>query len=512
MKMFFGSILVLISLFLPHWICVGARFYLCGLYIKRYSLYNYVTISFSPRIKWSVTVMQTYEGRENYIFVSYAHKNSAEVMRILERLWAKGYRIWYDEGIVPGSEWTDYIASHVRNSAAVMLFISPESVASKYCNQEIVYALKHNKPILAVFLEKTELSDGLDLQLCVLQSIDCEKFSTEGALVEKICQWSDLLPCAGNAPAQRYASAREMAADLRKLGTEPAEDEDNMTVVDIPVPQMKPTVKKKSMPKGEGRREEKSVREVAPAPAAKVPDEPAVDPTVAKIYRTSWILCLITDLLFALMLYQVIGESGVIGYIVFAVFLIPALIECLHLFKPSKKILLRAKQSPESYAQLFGIERAFFKKSVGSWVKWWLIWIFCVIYALLFVSLYCSSVAAKDLSFLFGGLMFFVWAIRLVRVKMVYSKTYGSVDGIPASAAKTPAPSKPASIIPKLNASNSRISIFVYLGLALLGFLVLCVIFFYELTQNGFEPEFARYCAPAFVVLALFLFWLAKLK
>ena len=45
-----------------------------------------------------------YEGTENYIFVSYTHKDSEAVFSVIERLHKRGYRIWYDDGIAPGSE------------------------------------------------------------------------------------------------------------------------------------------------------------------------------------------------------------------------------------------------------------------------------------------------------------------------------------------------------------------------------------------------------------------------
>ena len=45
-----------------------------------------------------------YEGKEPYIFISYAHKDSDRVFPILEELDRRGYRVWYDDGIAPGSE------------------------------------------------------------------------------------------------------------------------------------------------------------------------------------------------------------------------------------------------------------------------------------------------------------------------------------------------------------------------------------------------------------------------
>ena len=55
-----------------------------------------------------------YKGREPYVFISYAHKDGAEVRAVLERMQKDGYRLWFDEGIDPGTEGDDVIAAHVK--------------------------------------------------------------------------------------------------------------------------------------------------------------------------------------------------------------------------------------------------------------------------------------------------------------------------------------------------------------------------------------------------------------
>ena len=43
-----------------------------------------------------------YKGSDNYIFISYAHKDIEEVLSFIERLQAEGFNVWFDEGIDPG--------------------------------------------------------------------------------------------------------------------------------------------------------------------------------------------------------------------------------------------------------------------------------------------------------------------------------------------------------------------------------------------------------------------------
>ena len=54
-----------------------------------------------------------YEGTEPYIFISYSHKDSNVVFPAIRALQEAGYPVWYDAGIQAGSEWPEYIASHL---------------------------------------------------------------------------------------------------------------------------------------------------------------------------------------------------------------------------------------------------------------------------------------------------------------------------------------------------------------------------------------------------------------
>ena len=112
-----------------------------------------------------------YDGGEDYIFISYAHKDSEYVIPVLERMNSEGYRIWYDDGIMPGSEWPEFIAEHLKDCAAVISFISPESINSHNCRREMTYAMSKKKPFLGIFLRETSLSPGVEMQLSAQQCI-----------------------------------------------------------------------------------------------------------------------------------------------------------------------------------------------------------------------------------------------------------------------------------------------------------------------------------------------------
>lgn len=166
--------------------------------------------------------LSAYEGSENYIFISYAHRDSDRVFPIMEFLSRQGYRIWYDEGISPGSEWPEEIAQHLNNSAMVMAFVTPNSMASVNCRREINFALSRQKPFLSVMLEPTEMPLGMELQLSAQQSVLRHNFPSEEKFLEKICACPELACClAKSAPAWPAAPVTEPKPEPRPHTTEP---------------------------------------------------------------------------------------------------------------------------------------------------------------------------------------------------------------------------------------------------------------------------------------------------
>ena len=139
--------------------------------------------------------ISVYEGQDPFVFVSYAHKDSDAVYRILRLLQGRGLRIWYDEGITPGSEWPEYIASHLDRAEAVIVFITESSVNSFNCRREITFAQARNKSFISVFLEKTEVPLGMELQLSAQQSMFRYDYASDEAFVDRLIRTPCLQPC-----------------------------------------------------------------------------------------------------------------------------------------------------------------------------------------------------------------------------------------------------------------------------------------------------------------------------
>ncbi|MGN0184410.1 MAG: toll/interleukin-1 receptor domain-containing protein [Aristaeellaceae bacterium] len=157
-----------------------------------------------------------YEGKEPYIFVSYSHSDASRVLPILEVLEKRGFRIWFDKGIELGTEWSESIAEHLSACTVCMAFISNSSVQSVNCRQEIGYAIKQKKGVLSVFLENTDLSMGLDMQLSAYQQIHTNQYSDKNRFYARLEGTPVLQPCRRKEEAGESVGARSAARKRKR--------------------------------------------------------------------------------------------------------------------------------------------------------------------------------------------------------------------------------------------------------------------------------------------------------
>lgn len=106
-----------------------------------------------------------YHGSEPYIFISYSHRNSADALDLIRRLQNAHYRVWYDEGIDPGTEWDEDIAAHVKGCGFFIALVSKNYLASSNCKDELNYARDLEKQRILVFLEEVQLPEGMRMRV-----------------------------------------------------------------------------------------------------------------------------------------------------------------------------------------------------------------------------------------------------------------------------------------------------------------------------------------------------------
>ena len=150
-----------------------------------------------------------YDGNEPYIFISYSHKDSADVLRAVEALNDHRFRVWYDNGIEAGTEWPEYIAERMINSQVVIAFMSRNSQDSHNCRREIHFAIELKKMLLVVYLEDFELSPGMRLQLSALQAMYRAKYKDDEDFLLRLCNAAIIQKCKAPVNISKPQAAQE---------------------------------------------------------------------------------------------------------------------------------------------------------------------------------------------------------------------------------------------------------------------------------------------------------------
>jgi hypothetical protein len=113
------------------------------------------------------------------VFISYAHKDRAlrdELATHLSNLRDLGViSDWYDGDIVPGTEWEQQILDHLAKDEIILLLISADFMASKYCSGiEMKQAIdRHNAGkarVLPIMLRATDYEGAPFEKLQILPS------------------------------------------------------------------------------------------------------------------------------------------------------------------------------------------------------------------------------------------------------------------------------------------------------------------------------------------------------
>jgi hypothetical protein len=100
------------------------------------------------------------------IFISYAHTDSDFVELLRIKLKEAGFTIWVDHtGIKAGTDWVKSLDDAIRDSVAVIVVMSPDSMNSHYVTYEWAFAHGLEKPIIPLLYKKTNSHKKLsDLQ------------------------------------------------------------------------------------------------------------------------------------------------------------------------------------------------------------------------------------------------------------------------------------------------------------------------------------------------------------
>ena len=111
------------------------------------------------------TKFEAYTGEEPYLFISYSHRDTKQVYPILDELYDRRYRIWYDESCENGNDFREELRTRIYNCEAVILFVSAASMASRFCGMEVIVAREYGKRLFPIFLDESEVPPAFEILL-----------------------------------------------------------------------------------------------------------------------------------------------------------------------------------------------------------------------------------------------------------------------------------------------------------------------------------------------------------
>ena len=163
---------------------------------NRPDLIGSATDRFTEKVYRIFSKLYPQKGDKPYLFASYSHKDSAKVIPILQRMSADGYRIWYDLGIDPGTEWDVNIANHIENCSFFIAFLSDHYLQSSNCQDELSFARELDKKRLLIYLEDLVLPGNLRMRHGRLQAIYHCRYSDPEEFYSKLYAADGIHLCA----------------------------------------------------------------------------------------------------------------------------------------------------------------------------------------------------------------------------------------------------------------------------------------------------------------------------
>jgi hypothetical protein len=93
-------------------------------------------------------------------FISYSRKDTEFVRRLYQAFELQGLSGWVDwEGIPPADDWLRKVRASIEGADAFVFVMSPDSLISRVCADEIAHAVRHNKRLVPVVFREVNRSD-----------------------------------------------------------------------------------------------------------------------------------------------------------------------------------------------------------------------------------------------------------------------------------------------------------------------------------------------------------------
>jgi sulfatase modifying factor 1 len=130
----------------------------------------------------------------NTLFISYARKDAEFAQKLNAALQRHGVTTWIDElGIRGGEDWPNRIATAIEGCKAMLVILSPDSVASRWVQRELAFADAKGKRVLPLLYKPCGLPAWFELRFGNVQRADFSRGSYETNLAELLISIQQVL-------------------------------------------------------------------------------------------------------------------------------------------------------------------------------------------------------------------------------------------------------------------------------------------------------------------------------
>lgn len=112
------------------------------------------------------------------LFLSYSHKDTDKAARLADLLAQGGHAVFWDDALQAGRQWRDQLAQEIEAADGLVYALSPDAVASAWCQFEFTHAIRHGKTIIPVKIVPMDDAD-LPPVISAYQYADLTRFSAD---------------------------------------------------------------------------------------------------------------------------------------------------------------------------------------------------------------------------------------------------------------------------------------------------------------------------------------------
>jgi hypothetical protein len=97
----------------------------------------------------------------NQLFVSYSRKDTEFARWLTEKLTTQNMEVWVDwEDIPPSVDWMKEIEKGIEEADIFIFVVSPDSIRSRVCGEEVAHAIKNGKRIAPVIAREVDMQEA----------------------------------------------------------------------------------------------------------------------------------------------------------------------------------------------------------------------------------------------------------------------------------------------------------------------------------------------------------------